>query len=1422
MELFFFKRKQTDMAIFKSRQKHAWMFIFLIFGAFTTGKAQSVYAGKDWSVCPGQHVKLADLGAQTLNINGDTWWETNGDGTFVPNLMFNNATEYRFGPFDLAKGEVVLTLYGRAYNPNGPVQSDQVKIYIARNFYMACQDSITVPLDDQCRSLIIPDMLLEGYYPPTNIFKVELKDTLGHIIPNNILTHEHLNQTIHSKVTNLCNGHFCEGRLGAKDYYAPDLQGRKDTISCLLNTIPGTIGFPLDTSGLDTMYYIGNHQYYLEGWDRCGSAILSYTDSLFSFPCTSQFQSLLVRKWSGWDDSGNVAQARDSIYIRRTRIDDLQMLSNFNGIDQPAFECGGDWPALDNGYPSPDTTGYPNLFFCSDFDIHFSDKPFDGCGNTVSLYREWLLMDWCNNDFIKIGQIIKLMDNTPPVMVCPTDSVVLSTGYFKCTSDVHHLLLPEVSDACGNTDLTVEVFVFGNINNPADVTVVNGQYSVRDLPVGKHTVRFTAIDECQNTSFCGYEIIVEDKTPPSAICDQNTVVSLTVDGNARLFAESIDDGSYDNCGEITMEIVKMSDDCGIPSNLVFGEYIDFCCSEAGKKIGVAMRITDETGLQNTCMVDVIVQDKLPPVIICPPDIHISCDTYYDPNNLGAYFGNVVTDLDQRKDIVILDDYNQGVVGQDGVALDNCFVFISQSSNFQIDNCNVGQINRTFTATDNNGVSKTCQQNIIITDSHPFLGTDILWPADTVMNGCFVLNSNPDQTGKPIFDDDICSLVSANYIDQHFSVVGDACETVIRTWTVIDWCQHDPGSGQGEWTHVQTIKLNNLSAPVITTDCQEREICVFGQCEGLVELTASATDDCTPESDLNWVWRLDTGDNGSFEQFGLGKFFSKILQEGAYRIEWSVEDKCGNITKCNYRFIVKECKNPTPLCISSITTVLMNPDGMITIEPSTYHIDSYDNCTPDHLLKLSWSQNVLQVIDTITCDDMDGLTEKKFEKQLWVTDLAGNQDFCTVELIVQDNMDACGFDQGFMVSGSIFHPFSQNTVPNVPIRLECSFAESSRSTKSDAQGAFHFEELERGLDYNIKPLPDPNTCTSGINTLDLIHIQRHILNVEILTSPYQIIAADVNNSRSISGADILEIRNLILGVSDKFPKSNCWRFVPKSLQFNNVYAPWNFSESIFLTALSSNETNNDFYMIKMGDVNGSAVSHFGENSGIASRNMKSLLFGNTYYGNGSDIKVPVYFSQEETLMGVQFTAEVTDPFRFKGLDRGWIKPEPFNYAILENGNTLTLSWNDSKDLIVPAGEPLFYIVLEGTDKEFSTDQITVSGRITEAKLISQMQLFDLKVAKATEKYEQTTEKLFQNRPNPFDQQTTIYFELPEDMEIELMVSNSMGKTVLNIKEFRLKGMNELVLHADILGTPGMYQYSLKTKNGLITKKMIYLR
>jgi hypothetical protein len=54
-------------------------------------------------------------------------------------------------------------------------------------------------------------------------------------------------------------------------------------------------------------------------------------------------------------------------------------------------------------------------------------------------------------------------------------------------------------------------------------------------------------------------------------------------------------------------------------------------------------------------------------------------------------------------------------------------------------------------------------------------------------------------------------------------------------------------------------------------------------------------------------------------------------------------------------------------------------------------------------------------------------------------------------------------------------------------------------------------------------------------------------------PYKLIAADANSSKSVSASDLVEIRKLILGLSDRFPKDlPSWVFVTEKDGFSNPH------------------------------------------------------------------------------------------------------------------------------------------------------------------------------------------------------------------------------------------------------------------------------
>lgn len=79
---------------------------------------------------------------------------------------------------------------------------------------------------------------------------------------------------------------------------------------------------------------------------------------------------------------------------------------------------------------------------------------------------------------------------------------------------------------------------------------------------------------------------------------------------------------------------------------------------------------------------------------------------------------------------------------------------------------------------------------------------------------------------------------------------------------------------------------------------------------------------------------------------------------------------------------------------------------------------------------------------------------------------------------------------------------------------------------------------------LSPLPDKEYLAPniGISTLDLVLISKHVLGIEPFANPFQLIAADENNSGSVTTFDILEIRKLLLGIKTNFT-AGTWRYVP---------------------------------------------------------------------------------------------------------------------------------------------------------------------------------------------------------------------------------------------------------------------------------------
>lgn len=84
------------------------------------------------------------------------------------------------------------------------------------------------------------------------------------------------------------------------------------------------------------------------------------------------------------------------------------------------------------------------------------------------------------------------------------------------------------------------------------------------------------------------------------------------------------------------------------------------------------------------------------------------------------------------------------------------------------------------------------------------------------------------------------------------------------------------------------------------------------------------------------------------------------------------------------------------------------------------------------------------------------------------------------------------------------------------------------------------------------------------------------------------------------------------------------------------------------------------------------------------------------------------------------------------------------------------------------------------------------------------------------------KLYGNYPNPFNPETKIKFDLPEDNFITLKIYNSLGKEILTlVNELRNSGRYDISFDGTNLPS-GIYYYRIKAGNFEAVRKMVLVK
>ena len=373
--------------------------------------------------------------------------------------------------------------------------------------------------------------------------------------------------------------------------------------------------------------------YSIEGTDSCGSVTITQTSGLVSgsmFPIGDTVNTFEIQ-----DECGNLSEC--SFVVTVLNNNDAQAICQDITIALDAMGMASITPSDINGgtvvlCETPDITIDVDTFTCDNIGPNnVTLSVVDAAGNISSCVA-----------------IVTVEDTIAPEVICQNITVDLgSSGVANITAA---MVDAGSADACGIETASIDTTSF-NCSN-----------------VGLNIVTLTVIDSSGNTNSCTAEVLVQDTLAPTAIC-QDITIELGPDGTATISSADIDNGSSDNCGEVTYEVSTTT----------------FDCSDIGSNI-VNLLVFDSNGLASECFATVTVLDTAAPIVVCQ-DITIALDEEYQA-------------------IITAADIDAG-------STDNCTISNTTIDINTFDCSNLGTNTVTLTMTDQNGNQASCSAIVTV-------------------------------------------------------------------------------------------------------------------------------------------------------------------------------------------------------------------------------------------------------------------------------------------------------------------------------------------------------------------------------------------------------------------------------------------------------------------------------------------------------------------------------------------------------------------------------------------------------------------------------------------------------------------------------------------------------------------------------------
>ena len=1058
-----------------------------------------------------------------------------------------------------------------------------------------------------------------------------------------------------------------------------------------------------------------------------------------------------------------------------------------------------------------------------------------------------------NNNCTVCEFVVTVQDLEFPVIECGEDDIELSCIDLP-TIDPNDYL-PVVTDNCGDVEITSEIFYDLDCNNEGIIiisyTATDASGNAASCSQRLNVTNPNALDEgdiiwpadidmagCNpnpnDTSITGYPILLGefcgdidifsalvDTTTNGENCaviiKQYTVIDscifnlsggldgkfthnqmITISGGTAPVLTvpsdiTIEPTDSANCTATVDLALATATGCGQPITITNSFNGGGANADGVYPLGVTIvtfTATNVCGVQSTGVTTVTVEYESDELLICPDGFEISCMMDFNPADLP---GPTITNVCGSYDIDTL------ITGN-------------------LDACNTSLLTVTYSIVTNDGRTDECSFNINIEGATPLTESQIIWPDANILIECISTTDPSDVNSFPVINSpDQCPVATITFEDEMSTPIDPmACWAFTRLWTVTDSCNFDPNTGEGIFTFSQHVDVVDTLDPSITI-YSNNDTLFFdipsNQCNVYVDFSDVMPLDCSPI--------LEVGNNFPGSADALSLDASGLYPLGVTKVRFYLADICVNKGDVIVYVSVKNTNPPTWNCPSSLDFVL-DASGLDTVHASDFSyvpFNAMDNCGDTSLIftfdSLDLGDSLLYLACTGTVSDLS-----MPDVQVWVYNNNDLSASCKIDLNVivppGQNTD-CSHLMG--IFGQLV---DENNHPVEAARVSAK-GDGEWSSQTDEFGKYQINDLPPGGDLMVKATKNDRPL-DGVNVADIIAIRDHILGKKNLASPYKILAGDVNADNSMSVKDLIEIRKLLLGKTDKFSSEMSWRFADKSFKFANASNPFN-QEQVWghlVQNIVGMMPKVHFIGVKLGDVNTSALDNDRLSTPEIRENQPLMLYSSVISENEDEVRVKLSGEQLKNIRGFQFDLQYnTDALKFVKFESGDLRgfdEENYN-AEMEAKGIISFSWDDESGR---EGNEIGVITFKKLRKGEAVESISINkDRISAigSDLLGNEKGIELIATGKWEGSNVMAGKLLQNVPNPFFNKTNISVVLSQSTQGRITVFDVTGRAIYTKTSIFEKGLNTIEIKANELNGSGVYIYKFESDLFTDTKKMI---